>query len=126
MPTSNQQIDKILDMRLGRGEYEGKGHLQDVEAKINALEENKGFSGVGDIDRCKGLDELWRLLFEKGEKFIAKHLVMLYAQSGNAALYSSFLSQCINNVGFLGSLRALKLLIRQADENKIKENDYNG
>lgn len=38
MPTINQQIDKILDMRLGRGEYEGKGHLQDVEAKINALE----------------------------------------------------------------------------------------
>ena len=41
MPTINQQIDKILDMRLGRNEYTGKGHLQVVEAKICALQDIK-------------------------------------------------------------------------------------
>lgn len=39
MATINEQIDKILDMRLGRNAFKGKGHLQDVEAKIAALEE---------------------------------------------------------------------------------------
>ncbi len=38
MATINEQIDKILDMRLGRNSYQGKGHLQNVEAKIAALE----------------------------------------------------------------------------------------
>ena len=42
MATINEQIDKILDMRLGRKSYQGKGHLQDVEAKINALEKIRG------------------------------------------------------------------------------------
>lgn len=37
MPTINEQIDKILDKRLGRGMYSGKGHLQTVEQKISKL-----------------------------------------------------------------------------------------
>ncbi len=39
MSLINKQIDKILDMRLGRNAYKEKGHLQDVEAKIFALEQ---------------------------------------------------------------------------------------
>ena len=34
----NEQIDRILDMRLGRGKYEGRGHLQAIEAKIETLQ----------------------------------------------------------------------------------------
>lgn len=38
MPTITQQIDAILDKRLGRGLYEGNGRLQNIEARITALE----------------------------------------------------------------------------------------
>lgn len=38
MPTITQQIEEILDKRLGRGVYAGHGRLQKIEAKIKALE----------------------------------------------------------------------------------------
>lgn len=37
MSTITQQIDRILDMRLGRGEYEGAGKLQAVNSEIEKL-----------------------------------------------------------------------------------------
>lgn len=37
MSTITQQIDRILDMRLGRGEYEGAGMLQTVNSEIEKL-----------------------------------------------------------------------------------------
>lgn len=37
MSTITQQIDRILDMRLGRGEYEGAGKLQEVNSEIEKL-----------------------------------------------------------------------------------------
>lgn len=41
MATITQQIDNILDQRLGRGVYEGKGRLQRIESKIKTLTEIK-------------------------------------------------------------------------------------
>lgn len=38
MSTITQQIEDILDKRLGRGEYSGRGRLQKIEARISALE----------------------------------------------------------------------------------------
>lgn len=38
MSTITQQIEDILDKRLGRGEYSGRGRLQKIEARIAALE----------------------------------------------------------------------------------------
>lgn len=37
MPTIPQQIDYILDMRLGRGKYEGAGRLQKVTIELDKL-----------------------------------------------------------------------------------------
>ena len=37
MSTITQQIDRILDKRLGRGEYEGAGMLQSVNSEIEKL-----------------------------------------------------------------------------------------
>lgn len=41
MSTITQQIEEILDKRLGRGEYSGHGRLQKIEARIAALESVK-------------------------------------------------------------------------------------
>lgn len=37
MNTINNQVESILDKRLGRGEYVGKGRLQRIESKISSL-----------------------------------------------------------------------------------------
>lgn len=37
MPTITQQIEEILDKRLGRGQYAGRGRLQIIEARIANL-----------------------------------------------------------------------------------------
>lgn len=37
MPTITEQIENILDRRLGRGLYEGKGRLQQIESRIELL-----------------------------------------------------------------------------------------
>ena len=50
MSTINEQINKILDMRLGRNAFKGKGHLQDVETKIAALEEIR--NSIDQLQSC--------------------------------------------------------------------------
>lgn len=70
MSTITQQIDRILDMRLGRGEYEGAGMLQTVNSEIEKLMNLR--DAVVNFQQCSHLINV-QINNQKGEFYRSLH-----------------------------------------------------
>lgn len=84
MTTINKQISRILDMRLGRNEFEGRGHLHQVEDKIYSLKKIR--QSLLDFQQCKtGVDvqvkqqegEFYKILCSNPQSMTAYELLDL-------------------------------------------------
>ena len=104
MPTINEQIDRILDKRLGRGEYSGKGHLQTVEQKMNQL----GSIQNAVLSLKKKYAEIEKDLINKTGDFYSAFKSNPEANTAFSKIKDDFENAINNNVTALGELEKLK------------------
>jgi hypothetical protein len=111
MSSITQQIEEILDKRLGRGAYAGRGRLQKIEARITALESVR--------EKVEQLDALVSTIQQQVEEKQGAYYIMLSSDSDALSQFEEV--SCKNPKNQLTKLiNSLKLLKKRFEREAIR------
>lgn len=112
MLTINQQLEAILDKRLGRGAYEGRGRLQIIEAKVAAL--------MSAREKVEQLDALITTVQKQVEQKQGAYYNMLASDPDALAQFDELRHLYEGNSSGLRALSKLNEVIGQLERLKLR------
>ena len=77
--------------------------------------------GIKKIRKCKGLGDLWKLLYRVGSRQIIEFVIFLYQKSRDKDRFPNFIKFCSSNLNNSGVLTALSLLIHEVEDGIYKD-----